>query len=257
MFSGHSVVHATNPTLDQRPKSFNRVRVNVALHVYAFRMLNTAMLHVSASGSGQIVVGGQLIREYFRRCQHTFMDESVHRWNSNISDRRSKDTSPTLDSANYNRFVLGAASCPACWIVSVARFAAVIGFVDFDRGRSAKLLSRVLRHQFRADQVEHAPRGFIGHAKLALQLLCDQRLYQWRDFYSNHFNRWLIGEQQEEKTGATFRSPSRDSYPASLHELAKEFERRKTLRGDGKRNQRNLLFEDAGAEKTACRVCRL
>lgn len=85
----------------------------------------------------------------------------------------------------------------------------------------------------------------------------DQRLHEWRDFYEQHFNKWVIAEGQEEKTQATFRSPSRDSYPAALKDLAMEFERRRTLRGDMKRLQGSLMTADAEAEETACRVCRL
>jgi len=85
----------------------------------------------------------------------------------------------------------------------------------------------------------------------------DQRLYQWRDFHEEYPDRWAIGEAQEDKTGATFRSPSRDSYPAALKDLANEFQRRRTLRGDVKRNQLNLMNEDLDEELTACRVCRL
>lgn len=85
----------------------------------------------------------------------------------------------------------------------------------------------------------------------------DQRLYEWRDFHDNYLGRWVVAEGQEDVTGATFRSPSRDSYPASLRDLAKEFLRRRTLRGDSKRLQGQLLQADAEVEETACRVCRL
>lgn len=84
----------------------------------------------------------------------------------------------------------------------------------------------------------------------------DQRLFQWRNFRRNYPELWTTAENQEEKTGATFRSPSRDSYPAALKDLAKEFDRR-PLRGDVKRLQGSLITADCDTEQTACRVCRL
>lgn len=85
----------------------------------------------------------------------------------------------------------------------------------------------------------------------------DQRLYEWRDFYENYFHLWVEAEAQEAKTGATFRSPSRDSYPAELRLLAQEFERRRTLKGDSRRQQKELFAADSELEATSCRVCRL
>lgn len=85
----------------------------------------------------------------------------------------------------------------------------------------------------------------------------DQRLYQWRSFLRTYPFRWMIAEVQEEKTGATFRSPSRDTWPASLKELRARFEAGWALRGDKKRNQLQLVAADADTELTACRVCRL
>lgn len=85
----------------------------------------------------------------------------------------------------------------------------------------------------------------------------DQRLHEWRAYLQNYPFRWMIGEAQEEKTGATFRSPSRDTWPASLKELRERFTKGWALRGDRKRNQLQLVAADAETEQTACRVCKL
>ncbi len=85
----------------------------------------------------------------------------------------------------------------------------------------------------------------------------DQRLYEWRSFLRKYPFRWMIAEAQEEKTGATFRSPSRDTWPASLKELRERFTKGWALLGDRTRNQGKLGAADADAEQTACRVCRL
>lgn len=70
-----------------------------------------------------------------------------------------------------------------------------------------------------------------------------QRLDEWQTLYFQHPQKYAEGVALEKKIGHTFRSPGRDTWPADLESLAKEFDRgrpiRKTSRG------------------TACRVCTL
>lgn len=76
--------------------------------------------------------------------------------------------------------------------------------------------------------------------------LCyDQRLIDWRNLLRKHPEEWARGEALEARTGKTFRSPSRDTWPAALKDLRQEFERGRPVRG-----------ADDDAEATACRVCR-
>lgn len=70
-----------------------------------------------------------------------------------------------------------------------------------------------------------------------------QRLGEWRDLYTNHRTIYMHAVQQEKKHGATFRSPGRDTWPADLESLAKEFDSGRKLR-EYKRS-------------TTCRVCTL
>ena len=70
-----------------------------------------------------------------------------------------------------------------------------------------------------------------------------QRLGEWRDFKNNHPVRWLQAVELEKKTGHTFRSPGRDTWPADLESLGKEFDSGRKLR-EYKRG-------------TTCRVCSL
>lgn len=77
--------------------------------------------------------------------------------------------------------------------------------------------------------------------------LCyDQRIIDWRNLLRRYPAEYAAGEALEARTGHTFRSPSRDTWPAGLKELRAEFERGRPVRG-----------ADNDAEKTACRVCRL
>ena len=70
-----------------------------------------------------------------------------------------------------------------------------------------------------------------------------QRLGEWRDLYNSHPDLYAEGVALEKKIGHTFRSPGRDTWPADLESLAKEFDAGRKLR-QYKRND-------------TCRVCSL
>lgn len=75
-----------------------------------------------------------------------------------------------------------------------------------------------------------------------------QQLSEWFDLWIDHPEAYAEGEALEEMTGHTFRSPGRDTWPASLKDLRAEFERgRVPMRAETNRD----LF---GSMK--CRVCR-
>lgn len=52
-----------------------------------------------------------------------------------------------------------------------------------------------------------------------------QRLIEWWDLWNEHPDLWKEGEALEFYTGHTFRSPGRDTWPASMVELRGEFEK--------------------------------
>lgn len=70
-----------------------------------------------------------------------------------------------------------------------------------------------------------------------------QRIHEWFELWERHPDRWRHYEGLEVKIGHTFRSPGRDTWPASLEGMRKEFERgrRPLVRGS----------------KKHCRVCSL
>lgn len=72
----------------------------------------------------------------------------------------------------------------------------------------------------------------------------DQKLREWWSLWKNYPERYWAASAQEEKMGHTFRSPSRDQWPAALKDLAVEFSKGRKIRG--------------GTEpRVACRVCSL
>lgn len=73
-----------------------------------------------------------------------------------------------------------------------------------------------------------------------------QRLYEWHDLWLKHPDIYAQGEALEVRTGHTFRSAQRDTWPASLAELRARFEK-----GDVPKRRRLHV------EQEACRVCRV
>jgi hypothetical protein len=71
-----------------------------------------------------------------------------------------------------------------------------------------------------------------------------QRLAEWKRLWQQHPEIYAHAERQEERIGNTFRSPGRDTWPASLKELRKEFEAGRPVRGENK-------------PQDPCRVCSL
>jgi 3'-phosphoadenosine 5'-phosphosulfate sulfotransferase (PAPS reductase)/FAD synthetase len=70
-----------------------------------------------------------------------------------------------------------------------------------------------------------------------------QRLGEWKDLWLNYPDLYEEAAAQERELGHTFRSPSRDTWPAGLDDLAKEFASGRKVRGEGK--------------VSPCRVCTL
>jgi PP-loop superfamily ATP-utilizing enzyme len=69
-----------------------------------------------------------------------------------------------------------------------------------------------------------------------------QRLEDWRSLWEYYPEDWERGEYFEELTGHTFRSPSRDTWPASMRELGEEFASGRPLR-------------KSRVPRKVCRVC--
>lgn len=82
----------------------------------------------------------------------------------------------------------------------------------------------------------------------------DQRLAEWFKLWKLYPDRWGHAKALETKTGHTFRSPSRDTWPAALAELEKRFEA-----GDVPRGITSLPLFGEWDEKPRdrCRVCSM
>ena len=79
---------------------------------------------------------------------------------------------------------------------------------------------------------------------------CFQKLGEWWDLWKNYPEIYKNAEDQELKYGHTFRSPSRDTWPASLAGLRSEFESGRVPRGA------NINGDDTLNEQK-CRTCSI
>jgi hypothetical protein len=94
----------------------------------------------------------------------------------------------------------------------------------------------------------------------------DQRVYEWKRLWQRYPHLYAEAEAQEAKTGKTFRSDARDTWPANLAELRGEFEKGRKTQQEKKQEliqiQRLQIpmfgeLESGEEELTRCRVCRL
>jgi hypothetical protein len=73
-----------------------------------------------------------------------------------------------------------------------------------------------------------------------------QRLVEWKRLLVKHPSLYASAEADEARTGYTFRSAQRDTWPAPLAELREAFNSGRKVRGD-----------DECDNATSCRVCKL
>jgi len=89
-------------------------------------------------------------------------------------------------------------------------------------------------------------------ARTGCEWCYDQTLREWRMLYRNNRESFNRAVAWEEKTGHTFRSPSRDTQPAQLIQLGAKFEDGYIPRGDSDQIE---MFD--APEFRKCRVCSL
>lgn len=70
-----------------------------------------------------------------------------------------------------------------------------------------------------------------------------QRLEEWKALWEHHPDKWAEGVALEKKIGHTFRSDGRDTWPAAMEDLGREFASGRKLR--------------KSSRGTPCRVCSL
>jgi hypothetical protein len=87
-------------------------------------------------------------------------------------------------------------------------------------------------------------RGVTIPKRTDCKLCFYQRLIEWWELWRNDPAGWAEGEAIEARRGATFRSPGRDTWPASMAGLRAEFEK-------------GRVPKETRKDPLMCRVCRL
>jgi 3'-phosphoadenosine 5'-phosphosulfate sulfotransferase (PAPS reductase)/FAD synthetase len=81
-----------------------------------------------------------------------------------------------------------------------------------------------------------------------------QTLGEWWNVWRENPDLWRHYEEQEKRTGHTYRSEQRDTWPAALSGLRQEFERGRLPRDA---NVQCDLFDDVKRRERRCRICSL
>lgn len=101
-----------------------------------------------------------------------------------------------------------------------------------------------------------AKRGIEIPKRTDCMLCFWQKLGEWYELWRDNPEAYAEGERLEAEISAirgepaTFRSPQRDTWPAGLADLRREFE-------SGRRPERSLKMMDARREVGVCRVCTM
>src|ERR1041385_2853679 len=165
----HAVVHAADPALHKTPESLNRLSVNVSRDVYFRAVIDSP---VNVSRVLKPVIGNVFVGVNGARRQDVFLRQTVKsrflrvrrypcHYTSHATVLRAFHHS---DNRNLVR-TIGRPSAPSLSLP----LSAVVHLIHLHR-RTLQL--HPLFGEQGANLTEHAPRGFVGHSGLALNLLC-------------------------------------------------------------------------------------
>lgn len=163
MFLRDGMIYATNPTFDQRPEAFNRVRMHVPAHIDFLRMPNAAMCEAVLL---KLIVGPILVRIDRGFRQRLFDDMRHDRYRLHILNGNSGNLSFTLNDTQYWDLLRSCTRTTPATLVESSD----IGLIDFDRLSISKRPFSLL-HQFFANQERHAPSRLVSDAQFPLKLL--------------------------------------------------------------------------------------
>jgi len=165
--TANGMIDASNPGFDQRPKAFNRVRMNVAHHVDFLAMVDAAMV-VFVDMPIHQVVRRKVVRKHCALRQNVLLNQSEQRRAFHVGSDDGTDAALAFNHSNDRRLGSVASQMTTC---SALAPSAKVHFVHL---YSAALLSAQRRGllvvQHCANLLEHAPCGFVGHSSLALNL---------------------------------------------------------------------------------------
>ncbi len=161
------MIHATNTALCERPEAFDGVGVAIPAHVNLLGVVNPFVL---VSRFAEKVINAIRVRVDRRRWHHTFENMRSEGVSLDVINRHGNDFTATLHHSEHRRVMRVFAGASYCASLTSASLSANVALVHFDRSVGIEGF-KIFGHEFMPDFVSDSPRGLVGHAKLALQLL--------------------------------------------------------------------------------------
>jgi hypothetical protein len=160
------VIRADHAALEQAPKRFDVVRVNVAAHVNAVAMPNNFVRIIRDLTVGRVLIG----REQCHFVRDRLFDEPIEGCSVCLFDHFTDHVALTTDSANDRNFLAGLTASPMALFIPMAVLvlSADIGFIDFDLPK--KLREVAILHRC-PNALTHIPsRPVVAASDLAMDL---------------------------------------------------------------------------------------
>jgi len=163
------VINALDSVLDQTPESFDGLSMGITSHIDFLAVANAPMV-VIVRRSGEAVIRRIIIGKNQIGWQDVLFNQPMQRALSDIGCNECANAPLALDESDHGRFSFLVRRASAA-LHSLAT--AKVHFINLDGLLASAQLRRVLRFvQHGANLLEHAPRSFIGNARLALDLFC-------------------------------------------------------------------------------------
>ena len=161
------VIYALDSVLDQRPKPFDGLRMNVASNIDFLAVPDAAMV-VVVWGSGQSIVSRIVIRKNEIRWQDMLFNQAMQSVLLDIGSYECANAALALDNSDHWRLsflVRCASSALHSLLTAKIHFVNLYGLLAATEFRS--VLGFV---QHGANLLEHPPCGFVGNARFPLNL---------------------------------------------------------------------------------------
>lgn len=163
------VIDAANAVFDEAPKSLNGIRVNFAHHIDFLAVIDPPM-NVLVVMPIHHVVRREVIGKHGALGKDMLFDQPEHRGTFHIVSDHSSDATLALNHSNDRCFLVREVASHRTPSAALAPTAHK-HLVHLHAGAMLPTQRRsffIIQH--RANLFEHSPRGFIGHARFALNL---------------------------------------------------------------------------------------
>jgi hypothetical protein len=162
----NGMIDAPQAVLEQAPKPFDSVRMNLADYVNLGRVIDSLVVIGTSRHVLNSMVGVQFVRKYRALGENVFTNHSEKRRAFHVIGNQGLDSAFPLDDPDHGS--LNLVSCHRSASSALAS-SAHVGFVNLDALTSTAYRSAIL-FLHGATLFEHAPRGFVGDARLPLNL---------------------------------------------------------------------------------------